>query len=75
MRTAALVLVLGWLSAGSLAAQIGTPEDRFTGQVNLSWIERVPPAQLVEVAEQAPPEGDLAGERDRVAVARLEGPD
>lgn len=41
------------------------PEDRFTGQVNLSWIDRIPPAnEIVEGAFWAP------GDSGQISVAR-----
>src|SRR6056297_1366070 len=41
------------------------PEDRFTGQVNLSWIDRVPPANEIVEGEFWEP-----GDSGQISVAR-----
>jgi len=41
------------------------PEDRFTGQVNLSWIDRIPPANEIVEGEFWQP-----GESGQISVAR-----
>jgi len=50
---------------GSLKGGDRPPEDRFTGQVNLSWIDRIPPANEIV-------EGEFweAGDSGEISVAR-----
>ncbi|MBL38393.1 MAG: hypothetical protein CMP07_08285 [Xanthomonadales bacterium] len=62
------------IEKGSLKGGVRPPEDRFTGQVNLSWIDRIPPAnEIVEGQFWQPGDsGQISLARrwaDRVGVA------